>query len=44
MNSAKYREILQSQLLPNAYYTGYGWNFQQNNVPMHIVKLIHQFL
>ncbi|CAB5395479.1 unnamed protein product [Rhizophagus irregularis] len=31
MNSAKYRKILQSQLLPNAYHAGYGWNFQQNN-------------
>ncbi|RGB34574.1 hypothetical protein C1646_760364 [Rhizophagus diaphanus] len=27
MNSAKYYEILQSQLLPNAYHIGYGWNF-----------------
>ena len=43
MNSAKYREILQSQLLPNAYHAGYRWNFQQDNAPMHTAKLTHQF-
>ncbi|CAG8709722.1 12493_t:CDS:2, partial [Rhizophagus irregularis] len=43
MNSAKYCKILQSQLLPNTYHAGYKWNFQQNNAPMHITKLTHQF-
>jgi hypothetical protein len=43
MNSAKYCEILQSQLLPNAYQADYGWRFQQDNAPTYIVKLTHQF-
>jgi transposase len=43
MNSAKYREILQSQLLPNAYRAGNGWRFQQDNAPTHTARLIRQF-
>jgi len=43
MNSAKYCEILQSYLLPNAYHASYEWRFQQDNAPTHTSKLTHQF-
>ncbi|GBB85006.1 hypothetical protein RclHR1_11590010 [Rhizophagus clarus] len=43
MNSAKYREILQFQLLLNAYHADYRWKFQQDNAPTHTAKLTQQF-
>src|SRR5215211_6836226 len=44
MNSAKYCEILQSQLLSNAHGAGYGWRFQQDNAPTHTRGLPVNFL
>ncbi|GES83158.1 IS630 family transposase [Rhizophagus clarus] len=43
INSAKYREILQFQLLSNAYHAGYGWKFQQDNASTYTAKLTQQF-
>jgi transposase len=43
MNSEKYCEILQSQLVPNAHSAGYGWRFQQDNAPTHKAGRTQQF-
>ena len=43
MNSEKYCEILQSQLVPNAHDAGYGWRFQQDNAPTHTAGRTQQF-